>query len=393
MKFYDEIRLAAREGKKCLPYLIITALMFAIVSAVASCLFLTAVDLRRDYYNYLDEQSPAGHDFYVTCEYTVGAEDKLSECGFDKAVHLSSADYDARIYVLDSGKQIGLLQNVPLYFIEELLSATSDFSYEITDGVDIQSDCDTPEADSIWIDEYLAQSELLTVGDKLCVKSNGEMIKEYRIAGIYCGDNTTFTYPVIIPFFSYYDSAVAKNCRIESSFLCTINRMQSFDTTVTAARQNGFDIDTSAFEDGITAVNYAGILFVGLAVLFAGIAFFSISNTFSVTIAKRSHIMTNFMLLGARKKSIYAIYFIPYFSSVLIGTVIGFLLMHLLFSYVSSLTNDLLCFEVALEAKSGIISICAFALVFIAVLAVMLYCKFRTLSGINLSDKVREYDR
>ena len=35
----------------------------------------------------------------------------------------------------------------------------------------------------------------------------------------------------------------------------------------------------------------------------------------------------------------------------------------------------------------------AFALLFIAVLAVMLYCKFRTLSGINLSDTVREYDR
>ena len=49
MKLYDEIRLAVREGKKCLPYLIITALMFAIVSAVASCLFLTAVNLRRDY--------------------------------------------------------------------------------------------------------------------------------------------------------------------------------------------------------------------------------------------------------------------------------------------------------------------------------------------------------
>ena len=56
MKLYDEIRLAVREGKKCLPYLIITALMFAIVSAVASCLFLTAVNLRRDYYDYLDKQ-------------------------------------------------------------------------------------------------------------------------------------------------------------------------------------------------------------------------------------------------------------------------------------------------------------------------------------------------
>ena len=50
MKLYDEIRLAVREGKKCLPYLIITALMFAIVSAVASCLFLTAVNLRREYF-------------------------------------------------------------------------------------------------------------------------------------------------------------------------------------------------------------------------------------------------------------------------------------------------------------------------------------------------------
>lgn len=38
---------------------------------------------------------------------------------------------------------------------------------------------------------------------------------------------------------------------------------------------------------GITAINYAYILFIGLAVLFAGIAFFSVLNTFSVTIAKR----------------------------------------------------------------------------------------------------------
>lgn len=74
-------------------------------------------------------------------------------------------------------------------------------------------------------------------------------------------------------------------------------------------------------------------------------------------------------------------------------TAIGFLLMHLLFSYVSSLTKSLLCFEVALETASGIVGISAFALLFIAVLAVMLYCKFRTLSGINLSDTVREYDR
>lgn len=67
--------------------------------------------------------------------------------------------------------------------------------------------------------------------------------------------------------------------------------------------------------------------------------------------------------------------------------------MHLLFSYVSSLTKSLLSFEVALETASGIVGISAFALLFIAVLAVMLYCKFRTLSGINLSDTVREYDR
>ena len=65
MKLYDEIRLAVREGKKCLPYLIITALMFAIVSAVASCLFLTAVNLRRDYYDYLDKQTQGGHEFIV----------------------------------------------------------------------------------------------------------------------------------------------------------------------------------------------------------------------------------------------------------------------------------------------------------------------------------------
>ena len=169
--------------------------------------------------------------------------------------------------------------------------------------------------------------------------------------------------------------------------------MHQYDKTVTAARQNGFDIDASAFEMGITAINYAYILFIGLAVLFAGIAFFSVLNTFSVTIAKRSHIMTNFILLGARKNNVYAIYFIPYFSSLLLGAAIGFLLMHLLFSYVSSLTKSLLSFEVALETASGIVGISAFALLFIAVLAVMLYCKFRTLSGINLSDTVREYDR
>ena len=93
MKLYDEIRLAVREGKKCLPYLIITALMFAIVSAVASCLFLTAVNLRRDYYDYLDKQTQGGHEFIVTCGYTAGVKDKLSECGFDKVVHLSSAVY------------------------------------------------------------------------------------------------------------------------------------------------------------------------------------------------------------------------------------------------------------------------------------------------------------
>lgn len=103
--------------------------------------------------------------------------------------------------------------------------------------------------------------------------------------------------------------------------------------------------------------------------------------------------MTNFILLGARKNNVYAIYFIPYFSLLLLGAAIGFLLMHLLFSYVSSLTKSLLCFEVALETASGIVGISAFALLFIAVLAVMLYCKFRTLSGINLSDTVREYDR
>ena len=78
MKLYDEIRLAVREGKKCLPYLIITALMFAIVSAVASCLFLTAVNLRRDYYDYLDKQTQGGHEFIVTCGYTAGVKDKLS---------------------------------------------------------------------------------------------------------------------------------------------------------------------------------------------------------------------------------------------------------------------------------------------------------------------------
>lgn len=393
MKIYDEIRLAAREGKKCLPYLIITALMFAIVSAVVSCLFLTAVNLRRDYYTYLDEQSPKGHDFYVTCKYTVGAEDKLSKCGFDKVSHISSADCNARIYVSDSGKKIEFLQNVPLYFIEQLLSADSDFSYEIIDGSDIQPDCDAPEADSIWIDEYIARSESLAVGDKLCVKNKDTPIKEYSIAGIYRGSDTAFTYPVIIPFFSYYNSASAKNQQIDSSFSCTLNSMFKYGKVIPAALQNGFDVDTHTVEDGINAVNYAYILFIGLAVLFTGITFFSVSNTFSVTIAGRSHTMTKFMLLGARRKSVYAIYFIPYFSSVLFGAFVGSALMYRLFSYVSSLTKDLLCFEVALDAGSGMICISVFAVVFIAVLALMLYFKFRTLTGINLSDTVREYDR
>ena len=209
MKLYDEIRLAVREGKKCLPYLIITALMFAIVSAVASCLFLTAVNLRRDYYDYLDKQTQGGHEFIVTCGYTAGVKDKLSECGFDKAVHLSSVDYDAGIYVSDSGKKIGLLQNLPLYFIDELISESSDFDCEMIGGEDIKPCFDTPGSDSMWIDEYIAISESLAVGDKLSVKSKEKTIKEYTIAGIYSGENTAFAYPVIVPFNSYYDSAVA----------------------------------------------------------------------------------------------------------------------------------------------------------------------------------------
>lgn len=99
--------------------------------------------------------------------------------------------------------------------------------------------------------------------------------------------------------------------------------MHQYDKTVTAARQNGFDIDASVFEMGITAINYAYILFIGLAVLFAGIAFFSVLNTFSVTIAKRSHIMTNFILLGAKKQRIRNIFY-PLFSSLLLGAAIGF---------------------------------------------------------------------
>lgn len=261
MKLYDEIRLAVREGKKCLPYLIITALMFAIVSAVAYCLFLTAVNLRRDYYDYLDKQTQGGHEFIVTCGYTAGVKDKLSECGFDKAVHLSSADYDAGIYVSDSGKKIEFLQNLPLYFIDELLSESSGFDCEMIDGEDIKPCFDTPESDSMWIDEYIALSESLAVGDKLSVKSKEKTIKEYTIAGIYSGENTVFAYPVIVPFNSYYDSAVANNRQIDSVFSCTINSMHQYDKTVTAARQNGFDIDASAFEMGITAINYAYILF------------------------------------------------------------------------------------------------------------------------------------
>lgn len=196
MKLYDEIRLAVREGKKCLPYLIITALMFAIVSAVASCLFLTAVNLRRDYYDYLDKQTQGGHEFIVTCGYTAGVKDKLSECGFDKVVHLSSADYDAGIYVSDSGKKIGLLQNLPLCFIDELLSESSGFDCEMIGGEDIKPCFDTPGSDSMWIDEYIALSESLAVGDKLSVKSKEKTIKEYTIAGIYSGENTFLRIPL-----------------------------------------------------------------------------------------------------------------------------------------------------------------------------------------------------
>ena len=393
MKFYDEIRLAVREGKKCLPYLVITALLYAIVSAVASCLFLTAVNLRRDYSKYLDEQSPHGHEFYTTCKYTIGAETKLSECGFDKVVHLSSADYDARFYVSESGEKIEFLQCAPLYFIEELLGSSSVFSYEIISGTDIQSSFDTPEANCIWIDEYIAQSESLPVGDKLCIKNKGKMIKEYNIAGIYNGDNTVFMFPVIIPFYSYYDCAVTSGQQIDSSFSCTLNSMTKYDSVIPTARQNGFDIDTRNFEDGIIAINYAYVLFAGLAVLFTGIALFSITNTFSVTIAKRSHIMTNYMLLGARRRNIYAIYFIPYFSSIVFGAVIGSTIMCQLFSYISSLTKELFFFEVILEAENGAISILSFALVFISILAVMLYFKFRALTRISLAEKIRECDR
>ena len=76
MKLYDEIRLAVREGKKCLTYLIITALMFAIVSAVASCLFLTAVNLRRDYYDHFYKQKQGGHGFIVTLGYISRCKEK-----------------------------------------------------------------------------------------------------------------------------------------------------------------------------------------------------------------------------------------------------------------------------------------------------------------------------
>ena len=348
--------------------------MFAIVSAVASCLFLTAVNLRRDYYDYLDKQTQGGHEFIVTCGYTAGVKDKLSECGFDKVVHLSSADYDAGIYVSDSGKKIGLLQNLPLYFIDELLSESSGFDCEMIDGEDIKPCFDTPGSDSMWINEYIALSESLAVGDKLSVKSkekNDKGIHDSR--NIQRREHSFLRIPLSFRLIHITTVRLQITDRLTAFFSCTINSMHQYDKTVTAARQNGFDIDTSAFEMGITAINYAYILFIGLAVLFAGIAFFSVLNTFSVTIAKRSHIMTNFILLGARKNNVYAIYFIPYFSSLLLGAAIGFLLMHLLFSYVSSLTKSLLCFEVALETASGIVGISAFALLFIAVLAVMLF--------------------
>ena len=107
------------------------------------------MNLRRDYYDYLDKQTQGGHEFIVTCGYTAGVKDKLSECGFDKAVHLSSADYDAGIYVSDSGKKIGLLQNLPLYFIDELLSEFSGFDCEMIGGEDIKPCFDTPGSDSM----------------------------------------------------------------------------------------------------------------------------------------------------------------------------------------------------------------------------------------------------
>lgn len=64
------------------------------------------------------------------------------------------------------------------------------------DGEDIKPCFDTPESDSMWIDEYIALSESLAVGDKLSVKSKEKTIKEYTIAGIYSGENTFLRIPL-----------------------------------------------------------------------------------------------------------------------------------------------------------------------------------------------------
>ena len=53
----------------------------------------------------------------------------------------------------DSGKEIELLQNLPLYFIDELLSESSGFDCEMIDGEDIKPCFDTPGSDRMWIDE------------------------------------------------------------------------------------------------------------------------------------------------------------------------------------------------------------------------------------------------
>ena len=92
-------------------------------------------------------------------------------------------------------------------------------------------------------------------------------------------------------------------------------------------------------------------------------SFLSVLNTFSVTIAKRSHIMTNFILLGARKTTCIRNIFYPLFfiTAAQLRCNRFFADAPAVF-YVSSLTKSLLCFEVALETASGIVGISAFAL-------------------------------
>ncbi len=392
MKLYDKIRLAAREGKKSLIYLVITSLLFAIVSSVSSSLLLTAVNLRRDYIAYLDKSAGGRHEFSVSCLNVGASTEELSACGFDKVEYYMSFSEKVGIVSVKNGEKLKNIQSVPFVSIKALLSPDGSFEYELVSGEDIAACFDTPQSDCMWFNEAAALSGGIAVGDRVQIKYGARLIKEYTVAGIYRAEFFALDYPVIIPINSYFDCAVSNNADIESLFSCTLSSLSEFDRVISAAEQMGCEVNTGNIEISLSAMDYVYILLAGLALLFAMIAFFSVSNTFSVTIAKGSHTMTLFSLLGARKSSIYAVYFFPYLLSILSGAVIGCAVLLQLFSYISSLTEELLSFTVMLEAEKGLILISLLSILFILVLSVMLYGKFRWLTRKSLSEAVRECD-